>query len=108
MLVAQLSFKILVRGWAVTGYGASERFKALIQGDVQVAIWHLDWLHRLGFSDGVAGGGGCGRKRAGKRVKREADFDAHGNEGRGVRVTGKMKLREWEREAEREEEDQAQ
>ncbi len=73
LLVAQLTYKVLVRGW--DAYKDSASFKNLMKSSIEVAMWHLDWLHRLHDSR-YSGLGGVGMQRKRFKSERERDGEA--------------------------------
>ena len=78
LLVAQLTYKVLMRGWM--SYNKSDYFKKLMDSSIEVTMWHLNWIHRLN----TAGGGNCGFVNV--KVKREGErlLDEDGDVKDGV------------------------
>ncbi|ETN42561.1 uncharacterized protein HMPREF1541_01718 [Cyphellophora europaea CBS 101466] len=81
-LVAQLTYKILVRGWHDGGFAGNGLLKRLFASSPVVVMWHLDGLHEMlesqGFTGHVQGMYG--------RVKEEVDDGATGGEPAKARV----------------------
>ena len=54
-LVAQMTYKIIVRGWAGSGFRGNQLLKRLFATSTTVMMWHLDRLHGMLDEQGFTG-----------------------------------------------------
>lgn len=54
-LVAQMTYKIIVRGWAGSGFRGNQLLKRLFATSTTVTMWHLDRLHGMLDDQGFTG-----------------------------------------------------
>jgi hypothetical protein len=85
LLVAQISYKVLQRGWS--NYRESPHFRRLMETSGCVVMSHLEWTHKLLESEMT----GVCRASGRKRVKRE-DEDGVVEDGYGG---SKKKKAKW-------------
>lgn len=54
-LVAQMTYKIIVRGWEGSGFRGNQLLKRLFASSTTVVMWHLDRLHGMLDDQGFTG-----------------------------------------------------